>query len=64
MQEWLSAKRNINTEVPKLKASVSELQKRQSLLESDVRRLQRLREADSTIGKVLPDERRVEIPGS
>lgn len=38
-QEWLRAKRNINTEVPALSASVKELRERQNRFERELERL-------------------------
>jgi hypothetical protein len=40
-QEWLRSKRNINTEVPALKASVEELRKRQTRLETELEQIRR-----------------------
>jgi hypothetical protein len=40
-QEWLRAKRNINTEVPALSAAVKELRDRQSRVERELQQLRR-----------------------
>lgn len=40
-QEWLRAKRNINTEVPALKASIEELRKRQVRFETELEQARR-----------------------
>ena len=40
-QEWLRAKRNINTEVPALAAAVKELRDRQSSLERELQQIRR-----------------------
>ena len=40
-QEWLRAKRNINTEVPALAASVKELRDRQSRIERELEQMRR-----------------------
>ena len=40
-QEWLRAKRNINTEVPALAASVKELRDRQSRFERELEQIRR-----------------------
>ena len=49
-QEWLRAKRNINTEVPALAASVKELRDRQSRFE---RELEQSRRAGTTSDPVV-----------
>ena len=49
-QEWLRAKRNINTEVPALAASVKELRDRQSRFE---RELEQIRRAGTTSDPVV-----------
>ena len=63
VEDWLHANRNINNEVPSLKASVRELQTQQARIESELQRLRRIREYDATIGKSLPNEQRAELPG-
>lgn len=40
-QEWLRAKRNINTEVPALSAAVKELRDRQTRVERELQQLRR-----------------------
>ena len=40
-QEWLRAKRNINTEVPALAAAVKELRDRQSRFERELQQIRR-----------------------
>jgi hypothetical protein len=64
VDDWLRANRNINDEVPTLKASVTELQKRQSRMELEVQQLRRFREHTGAIGKSLPNERSADLPGS
>ena len=49
-QEWLRAKRNINTEVPALAAAVKELRDRQSRFE---RELEQIRRAGTTSDPVV-----------
>ena len=41
IQEWLRSKRNINTEVPALKASVEDLRRRQTRLETELEEIRR-----------------------
>ena len=41
IQNWLRANRNMNNEVPRLKAALKELEMRQALLESDFQNLRR-----------------------
>lgn len=55
-QDWIGAKRKINTDVPELKDSVRELKLKVSFLESDIKRLERSRRYDPLIGKALLDE--------
>jgi len=41
LQNWLTARKNINTEVPALKSSVEELRRRQSRLETEWEQVRR-----------------------
>jgi peptidoglycan hydrolase CwlO-like protein len=50
IESWLRAKRNINTEVPALAASVKELREQQSRLE---REMEQIRRAGTTSGPVV-----------
>ena len=45
LQNWLSARKNINTEVPALKESVEELRKRFARLETEWERIRRKQHA-------------------
>jgi len=63
-QDWIGAKRKINTDVPELKDSVRELKLKLSFLESDMKRLERSRRHDPLIGKALPDDAPTEAAGS
>ena len=63
-QDWIGAKRKINTDVPELKDSVRELKLKLSFLESDIKRLERSRRHDPLIGKALLDEPPTEAGGS
>ena len=64
VDDWLRANRSINNEVPTLKASVTELQRRQSRMELEVQQLRRFREHTGAIGTSLPNERSAELPGA
>ena len=50
IESWLRAKRNINTEVPALAASVKELREQQSRLE---REIEQIRRAGTTSGPAV-----------
>jgi hypothetical protein len=63
-QDWIGAKRKINTDVPELKDSVRELKLKVSFLESDIKRLERSRRYDPVIGKALLDEPPTDTGGS
>lgn len=47
LQNWLTARKNINTEVPVLKSSVEELRKRQSRLEAEWEQFRRRQDSTS-----------------
>jgi phage shock protein A len=47
LQNWLSARKNINTEVPALKESVEDLRKRFARLETEWERIRREQHAAS-----------------
>jgi len=62
VQEWLRAKRNINTEVPALKASVEELRKRQTRFETELEQIRRTRRDLTASTQNTPREQSVELP--
>jgi len=47
LQNWLTARKNINTEVPALKSSVEELRRRQSRLETEWEQVRRRQDSTS-----------------
>ena len=47
LQNWLTARKNINTEVPALKSSVEELRRRQSRLEAEWEQVRRRQDSTS-----------------
>jgi hypothetical protein len=55
-QDWYTAKRKINTDVPELQESVTELRIKLTLLDSAVKRLERSRRSDAANGQALLDE--------
>jgi len=47
LQNWLTARKNINTEVPALKSSIEELRRRQSRLETEWEQVRRRQDSTS-----------------
>ena len=61
LEEWYSAKRKINTDVPELRDAISELRIKLTLMDSAVKRLEGSRRQDAANGRALLDGPHVEV---